>query len=71
MEKKNIQITTEFIKLDSLLKLSGLYQTGGEAKNAIQAGNVTVNGMICTQRGKKIRIGDRVTVNDQTALIVL
>ena len=71
MEEKNIQITTEFIKLDSLLKLSGLCQTGGEAKNAIQAGKVTVNGMICTQRGKKIRTGDRVTVDGQTALIVL
>ena len=56
----NIKITTEFIKLDSLLKLAGLVYTGGEAKTLIQQGDVTLNGAVCTERGKKIRNGDTV-----------
>lgn len=58
MEK--ITITTEFIKLDSLLKYAALVGTGGEAKYVIAEGMVSVNGEVCTQRGKKIRPGDRV-----------
>lgn len=58
MEK--IQIETEFIKLDSLLKFASLVGTGGEAKYVISEGLVEVNGETCTQRGKKIRPGDKV-----------
>jgi len=58
-----IKITTEFIKLDSLLKLSGLCATGGEAKEAVQSGLVSVNGELCTQRGRKIRPNDAVEFN--------
>lgn len=58
MEK--INITTEYIKLDSLLKLAALVGTGGEAKYVIAEGMVTVNGEVCTQRGKKLRADDRV-----------
>ena len=55
-----IVIHTEFIKLDALLKYAGLCETGGEAKAAVQEGLVSVNGEVCTMRGKKIRPGDRV-----------
>ena len=55
-----IAIKTEFIKLDALLKFSGLCETGGEAKNAVQDGLVKYNGEVCTLRGKKVRPGDRV-----------
>jgi len=58
MKKISTKITTEFIKLDSLLKFSGVTETGGEAKELVQNGMVKVNGEICTQRGKKIRSGD-------------
>ena len=58
MEK--IKIREEYIKLDSLLKLSGLVMTGGQAKMEILDGNVLVNGEKCLMRGKKIRKGDRV-----------
>ncbi len=57
---ETITIQTEFIKLQDLLKLSGLVYTGGEAKVMVQEGLVTVNGEVCTQRGKKIRPGDSV-----------
>ena len=56
----DITITTEFIKLQDLLKLANLVGTGGEAKIVIQNGEVSVNGEVCTMRGKKIRPGDKV-----------
>ena len=56
----DITITTEFIKLQDLLKLANAVGTGGEAKIVIQNGNVLVNGEVCTMRGKKIRPGDTV-----------
>lgn len=62
MEKMQIEIKTEFIKLDSLLKFAGLTDTGGLAKEIIQQGLVKVNGEDCTMRGKKIRSGDTVAV---------
>ncbi|GJN63565.1 MAG TPA: RNA-binding S4 domain-containing protein [Candidatus Faecalibacterium intestinipullorum] len=57
---ERIVIHTEFIKLDALLKYAGLCETGGEAKELIQAGQVLYNGEVCTMRGKKCRPGDRV-----------
>lgn len=58
MQEQKITISTEFIKLDSLLKFACVCETGGEAKEAVQAGEVKVNGEVCTMRGKKIRPGD-------------
>lgn len=57
---QEVTITTEFIKLESLLKLAGAVGTGGQAKELIQDGGVRVNGEVCTQRGKKLRPGDTV-----------
>ena len=57
---KTIEITTEYIKLQDLLKIAGLTYTGGEAKVMVQEGLVTVNGEVCTMRGRKIRPGDTV-----------
>lgn len=62
MQKQTVKIQTEFIKLDALLKFAGVTETGGEAKEAIQAGEVQVNGEMCTMRGKKLRPGDVVTL---------
>lgn len=57
---ENIEITTEYIKLQDLLKFAAAVQTGGEAKVVIQEGDVTVNGEVCTMRGRKLRPGDDV-----------
>ena len=70
MQEERIQITTEFIKLDQLLKFANVVATGGEAKLAIQDGDVVVNGEVCTMRGKKIRPGDRVELGGEIALVV-
>ena len=58
---ETITITTEFIKLQDLLKFASLAASGGEAKQLILDGQVSVGGEICLMRGKKIRPGDVVT----------
>lgn len=60
-EKKQVskKIDTDFIRLDAFLKMNDAVQTGGHAKIVIQEGEVRVNGEICTQRGKKLRTGDK------------
>lgn len=70
MQKDKIQITTEFIKLDALLKFANAVATGGEAKQIVQDGLVKVNGEVCTMRGKKLRPGDVVEVDNQLELTV-
>lgn len=59
-----IEITTDFIKLDQLLKFAGITETGGHAKEVIADGDVFLNGERCTMRGKKIREGDIVKIDD-------
>ena len=68
-EQQVISITTEYIKLEALLKLANLVGSGGEAKVLIQEGQVSVNGDVCTMRGKKLRPGDRVTVQGRELLV--
>ena len=65
-----IEITTEFIKLDSFLKFSGAASLGSEAKMYILDELVKVNGEICTQRGKKLYKGDVVEFNGDTFKVV-
>lgn len=65
----NIQITTEFIRLDALLKFAALVGTGGEAKYVISEGLVKVNGEACTLRGKKLREGDIVEFAGETVKV--
>ena len=64
-------IGTEFIKLESAMKLANIVPTGGSAKHEIQEGFVAVNGEICTMRGKKLYPGDRFTFEGETYLITI
>ena len=59
---ETVKIDTEFIRLDDLLKITGIAATGGQAKIMIQSGLILVNGEVCPMRGKKLRDGDTVTV---------
>lgn len=59
---KTVTINTEYIKLDQLLKFSGIAESGSDAKDMIMDEIVRVNGEVCTMRGKKIRAGDQITV---------
>lgn len=67
---ENIEIKSEFIKLDSFLKFAALVETGGEAKAIIQDGMVFVNGEICTMRGKKLYSGDKVELAGDVYIVV-
>ena len=53
-----VTIGTDFIKLEAAMKYASLTATGGEAKALILDGQVSVNGEVCTMRGKKLRDGD-------------
>ena len=75
VKKKNavvetpLWIHTEFIKLQDALKYANVVYSGGEAKQLILDGQVTVNGEVCTMRGKKLRSGDKFTFMGQTFVI--
>ena len=65
-----VSITTEFIKLESAMKLANIVISGGSAKNEIQEGYVTVNGEVCTMRGKKLYPGDHFGFEGDSYVIV-
>lgn len=65
MSVEKIYIDEDYIKLDSLLKFGGIAETGGQAKLLVQDGLIMLNGEICTQRGRKIKDGDRVQFEDK------
>ena len=64
-----VKIDTEYIKLDQLLKFSGLADTGGIAKEIIQNGEVLVNSEVETRRGKKIRKEDVVEFRGEKVVV--
>lgn len=66
---KELTIETEFIKLEAALKYAALTATGGEAKAVILEGLVSVNGEVCTMRGKKLRSGDVFSFNGESYVI--
>ena len=64
-----VAISTEFIKLESAMKLANVVPTGGSAKAEIQEGYVSVNGETCTMRGKKLYPGDKFAFDGETFVI--
>ncbi|WP_124100384.1 RNA-binding S4 domain-containing protein [Ruminococcus sp. Marseille-P6503] len=66
-----VNIRTDYIKLDSLLKYAGLTETGGIAKEIIAEERIKVNGEVCTARGKKIRKGDSIQIDEISTEIVV
>jgi len=66
-----VVISTEFIKLESAMKLANILPSGGAAKAEIQAGLVQVNGEVCTMRGKKLYPGHRFPYEGQCWLICI
>lgn len=66
---QKIYIKDEFIKLGQALKLAGLVDSGLDAKYVIQDGEVTLNGVVETQRGKKCVPGDVVSFEGNSFVI--
>lgn len=70
MQKETVEITTEFITMDKLLKFSGVADTGGQAFLMVEDGVVRLNGQLVTEKRKKVRPGDVVNIDDQIELTV-
>ena len=71
MEQKiKVEIHTDYIKLDTLLKYAGAAKTGGQGKEMVTSGEVQVNGELCRMRGKKIRRGDRVQIGGKEIEVI-
>lgn len=70
VKPEEIPISTDFIKLDQLLKFANLVESGGMAKELIEAGEVSVNGEKCLMRGKKLRPGDTVICAGRAVRVV-
>lgn len=66
----DIQISTDYIKLQQLLKLASILSQGADIKYYLQEELVTVNGVLATQRGKKLYKGDVVEVEGYEQIIV-
>lgn len=60
----------ETIKLEQFLKLAQVTATGGQAKVLIQSGQVRVNGLVETRRGRKLRPGDRVEIGGEVLIVM-
>lgn len=65
-----VEVGEQGIRLGQLLKLSGLVDTGGEAKLAVEQGLVTVNGAVDTRRGAQLRPGDVVACRGRSVRLV-
>ena len=70
MQKENIDITTEFITMDKLLKFSGIADTGGKAFLMVEDGIIQLNGKLVTEKRKKVFPGDIVNIDNQIELTV-
>ena len=71
MQTEKIKITTEYIKLDQLLKFSGVAESGADAKEMITGEIVSVNGEVCTMRDKKIRTGDKILIEFEDEQLII
>ena len=71
MAKQRFVLESEYIRLDDLLKLTGCVETGGMAKVLIQSGGVTLDGEVCTMRGKKLRGGEVIAIPEINEEIVV
>lgn len=71
MQKETVEITTETITMDKLLKFSGVADTGGQAFLMVEDGVVRLNGKIVTEKRKKVQPGDVVNIDNQIELTVV
>lgn len=69
MQEIHLREGEEFIKLGQLLKAAALVQSGVDAKYAVEEGKVTVNGQVCTMRGKKMHPGDVAAYDGQEVVV--
>lgn len=66
---QKIQISTEYITLQQLLKMCDYIQSGGQAKYAVKELDITVNGEYEDRRGRKLYPNDQITIEGDTYII--
>jgi ribosome-associated protein len=66
---RNVVVREVPIELCQFLKFGGLTGSGGEAKQMISEGQVQLNGVVETQKRKKLSVGDRVTLDGHTIVV--
>lgn len=71
MQKAEVVIDTEYISMDKLLKFSGIADTGGQAFMMVEDGIITLNGVLVTEKRKKVHPGDVVNIDNQVELTVV
>lgn len=71
MQKEQIKISTEYIAVDQLLKFAGIVENGGCAHNLVINGKIKLNGNTISEKRRKIRPGDIVTIDEQVTLEVI
>lgn len=71
MQKEHIEISTEYISIDKLLKFAGIADTGGQAFMMIEDGIVQLNGEKVQEKRRKVYAGDVVTIDGQLQLTVV
>ncbi|WP_334151107.1 RNA-binding S4 domain-containing protein [Microbacterium sp.] len=65
----DISIGGDMIRLGQFLKFSGLLDSGGDAKEVVIDGYVTVNDEIDRRRGRQLHDGDLVTFEGRTVRV--
>jgi ribosome-associated protein len=65
----DVSIGGEMIRLGQFLKYSGLLDSGGDAKEVVIDGYVTVNGEVDRRRGRQLHDGDLVTFEGRTVRV--
>ncbi len=65
----DIEIRGDCIRLGQLLKLAGIVDSGGEAKELLAAGEVVVNGEVETRRGRQLVDGDEISAAAQAITV--
>jgi ribosome-associated protein len=66
---REVEIRGDTIRLGQLLKLSGLADSGGEARALLDEGAVTVNGEVESRRGRQLHGGDVVAIGDEAVRV--
>ncbi|MDX1677945.1 RNA-binding S4 domain-containing protein [Arsukibacterium sp.] len=67
--KRDVILTKQPVELYKILKFEGLCDNGGAAKAAVDAGLVTVNGVVETQKRKQVNAGDILTFGGETLIL--
>ena len=71
MNQETVSIHTEYIQLDQLLKYANVLATGGQVKVLLEEEKITLNGVIITEKRKKIYPNDVVIVGDEVSITVV